>query len=216
MSKLASWQINQDRSSYQNDHIQLFHFALRADIINAMVQHIEQVYLNADNESDQWEEYVTSLHDQLQSGALSVDDLRSPCDEFNHLWAFKKEALVELYNLVYGLYIQFSFDPFQLEIYREKVEQALDYISDKHESEPELVDYPFIEVDSFAFDITPEEAAHKILKCRSDWVKRMAHIESIKIPVKRSILSYLNDVSETHNAIEYGSAKLRECYTEWI
>lgn len=214
MSKIASWQMQHDKTSYQNGNIQLFHFALRADILRAMIHHAESLY--GDNGDGVWLTFINTLRAELRSGTLSIGGIHSPCKEYDRLWVFKTEALMELYNLVYGLYIQFSFDPFQLEVYREKTEQAIDYLSDRTNAHRSPSDFPFLEVDSLVFDVTMDEAARNILKRRSEWIKRMTHIETIKIPVKRSILCHQNDISETSNAIAYGSTKLKECYETWI
>lgn len=83
--------------------------------------------------------------------------------------------------------------PGQAEVYREKYEQALDFLSSS--GQVRYADYPLLDVESKILDIPMKNIAENVVKCRSVWMTKIAAIESLRLSGKYNI-SHCTTTSE--------------------
>lgn len=70
----------------------------------------------------------------------------------------------------------------QDDIYREKYEQAVEFIAGGCPSDTSI--YPFIEAESKVTNKTPNQVAEEIIQKRSEWMDKMVSIEEIRLKGK--------------------------------
>lgn len=75
--------------------------------------------------------------------------------------------------------------PGQAEVYREKYEQALDFLSCP--GQVRYADYPLLEVDCKILDIPMKDIADNVVKRRSNWLTNMTAIESLRLSGKYNV-----------------------------
>ena len=73
----------------------------------------------------------------------------------------------------------------QMMVYKEKYEQATDFVLNDYPSEVEQ--YPHILAEVKATNRSPKEIAHKILQKQSLWISKSAQIEEIRLKSKIDI-----------------------------
>lgn len=113
----------------------------------------------------------------------------SPDPQKSELWNTKQIALTDLTKSVYLMYVKYSYDPYLTAIYKEKLDQAIDFTTDVVVSgTADVNEYPLIKMHSEIDRVDPMEAAQQILDKNSMWLKRMEQIERIRISTRREIL----------------------------
>lgn len=75
--------------------------------------------------------------------------------------------------------------PGQSEIYREKYDQALDFLSCN--GTVKYTDYPMLEVEARILDIPMKIIAETVIKCRSLWITKLAAIEELRLHGKYNV-----------------------------
>jgi hypothetical protein len=76
--------------------------------------------------------------------------------------------------------------PGQEELYREKYEQAVDFLTG---GQVRYSDYPLLEVESIILDIPLKNIADTIVKRRSTWITKMSAIESLRLFGKHNLVN---------------------------
>lgn len=86
--------------------------------------------------------------------------------------------------------------PGQSEIYREKYEQAIDFLSSAEQVR--YADYPLLEVESKVLDVPMKNVAETIVKRRSKWITKISAIESLRLYGKYNLdgCSNTNEVNK--------------------
>lgn len=140
----------------------------------------------------------------------------SPDPDFNELYKHRSIALETLYTHVHMMLSTFSYDPFIADIYREKTEQAIQYISNIQVGNDipcpaliaiELNEYPTVE--------QALEVCNTIIARRTNWVTKISLIEKIRLDTKRLILTlpnYIDVNKQTQLAVKH----LNDLYKKWI
>lgn len=75
--------------------------------------------------------------------------------------------------------------PGQSEIYREKYEQAIDFLSSI--GTVRYADFPLLEVESKVLDIPMKDIAETVIKRRSNWITKLSAIESLRLSGKYNL-----------------------------
>ena len=124
--------------------------------------------------------YVDHLFEQLsEATSFETDDIdmykKATWKEINHICFLKRTN-----NKI--------VPPDLLDIYREKFDQSLDFLTYKDS----IDNYPLIGVDSRVYGITPEEAAHNILNKKSAWLKFITLIEEIRLSYNKRVSDALS------------------------
>lgn len=69
----------------------------------------------------------------------------------------------------------------QQEVYREKFDEAIDYLTNNDDSKYADEDYPLLLVETAIRDIDMRTIAEEILQAKKRWVKKMAAIEELRL-----------------------------------
>jgi len=89
----------------------------------------------------------------------------------------------------------------QEQVYIEKVNEAMDFVTNKYPVE--LSAFPFITAEAEATGLQPQIVATIILQKRTEWIKKMASIEKIRIEGKINVhrapgIKIINDVKHKY------------------
>lgn len=95
----------------------------------------------------------------------------------------------------------------QGELYREKYEQAIDFLSSQ--DVVHYPDYPLLHVESKILDIPMKDIAENIIKRRSEWISKMTEIEELRLYGKAHI-AFCTTESEVQLLVSHLSHKLAE------
>lgn len=187
-----------------------FYFTVKAEINQAILDETKWVDEPGAFDVQYWKRFRTMILTSVDPKFEAWN--ASPDETFNILWSDKYAQLCRLYTMIHTLYVKYSYDPYQMEVYREKVEQAVDYLA---EGQGELSNYPLLQADSEIYgDNDGLDTARRILSKRSEWIGRMADVERIRIPAKRDILkagTRTDAVATAQIAIQ----KLQKMDEEW-
>lgn len=85
--------------------------------------------------------------------------------------------------------------PGQPEVYREKYEQAIDFLSCA--DQVRYADYPLLDIECKILDVPMKDIAENIIKRRSEWITKMTAIESLRLSGKYN-LSACTTTNEVH------------------
>ncbi len=207
-TKIASWQYDTD--VYQSTQLSPFHFTVVAEISKAIMAATSWVDNSDVLDVEYWKRYRVNVHKAVETNWIGWDE--SPDNAFGQLWVYKYNALIELYVEIHTLYVKYGVEPYQSDAYKEKVEQAIDWLSVE---DTDLANFPLLQVDCDIFNITPEVAAVNIMKKRASWIDKMAKIERIRIPTKRDIL-ILPTTKAIGVKLKQSVDKLRQLDLQWI
>lgn len=175
MTRLQQWQFDSDMlADTLSTHLTLpFDNTLRM----IMVNHIRKYYESNNIIDPIWGNYIRSI-------CRTMDAWRtSPDPELNDLWHAKFEYLSAFYMEIGNVYSVHCHEPILSDIYKEKVDQAMDCLTGKGDV------YPLVEMDANRLDITFAEASTNILEHRKRWLTVMTAIEEIRLKGTDAILS---------------------------
>jgi len=96
----------------------------------------------------------------------------------------------------------------QLEIYREKYEQAIDFLSTTGQS-VDYNDYPLLQLEANIVNLPIKNIAELIVKRRSNWISKITAIESLRLTGKYNIAVCTN-VDDIRKLTSYTINKLSE------
>jgi len=95
----------------------------------------------------------------------------------------------------------------QGELYREKYEQAIDFLSSQ--DVVHYPDYPLLHVESKILDTPMRDIAENIIKRRSEWISKMTEIEELRLYGKAHI-AFCTTENEVQILVSHLSHKLAE------
>lgn len=181
MTNIAKWQIDGLSETP-------FHFTIMSEMREMILKETQWVDQGNHSDVEYWKRFRVKVNDCIQQNTPVWD--QSPDEEKNNLWQAKYESLKTLYAAIHNLHVKYSLEPYQSDVYREKIDQSIDYITDLSEDGVvNINDYPFIKIDSEIFNISPKQAAMNILSKRSDWISKMVELERIRLQFKNQILN---------------------------
>ena len=93
----------------------------------------------------------------------------------------------------------------QAELYREKYEQAIDFMTSQ--DVVKYSEYPLLEIESRILDIPMVKVAENVLKRRSEWISKLTKIEELRLFGKVNI-DLCNDTREVELLVSHLSNKL--------
>jgi hypothetical protein len=93
----------------------------------------------------------------------------------------------------------------QMEVYREKYEQAIDFLSSQ--DTVQYSEYPLLEIESRILDIPMKKVAENVIKRRSEWISKLTKIEELRLFGKVNIKA-CNDIREVELLVSHLSNKL--------
>lgn len=79
--------------------------------------------------------------------------------------------------------------PGQQEVYREKFDEAIDYLTNNDDSKYPDEDYPLLLVETAIRGIDMRSFAEEIINLKKQWVKKMASIEDLRLSGKYGVES---------------------------
>jgi len=123
------------------------------------------VYFETEDLSDEQKEQKQQAIDLIAELGLS-DDKVDAVQEINNVVAIVRKKLI---TQLEG----------QKEIYREKADEATDYVASGHPED--LSNFPFIRAEAQSRGITPKEASGLILEARGVWVSKSSLIEEYRV-----------------------------------
>lgn len=183
------------------------------DMKKAILRSLDQLeQLNIDNR-DEWLRFREEIRSQTYFAMRNtIDDER-----FIEVWNQKGDTLARLYRAVEIITTRFSPPVSMEELYREKYEQALDWLSNKATEIPPLlmVELPTDTLLPHLMDQKCDEVATKILKKRSEWIHKMAQIEMKRLRFKQEIFE-TDDVPLLLNMGDIIQTEFEELSNKWI
>jgi len=105
--------------------------------------------------------------------------------QFGEKWLMISKCLAELYIKVRWMLARYGCEPHMAEMYREKYDQALDWLSGQKQDVPPLLKCGLTK------KVTVEEIdyiANSVLRRRSQWLDMLNQIEHIRLTAKREII----------------------------
>jgi hypothetical protein len=106
-------------------------------------------------------------------------------EEFSERWKAISKCLAELYIKVRWMFARYGCEPHMVELYREKYEQALDWLTGDATEIPPLIKCGLTK------QISNDQItviANNILRKRAQWLDRINQIEHIRIAAKKEII----------------------------
>lgn len=131
--------------------------------------------------------------------------------EFDALWNLKSDCLKQLYTAIHWMMVQHSHDPYLADIYREKVDQALDWLSGVTNVIPPMIQ---IEMINDSSTTVADTIANNIVSQRNTWLTRISSIEQTRLLSKREIIQS-QDVTIIKQALTYGLKHLTDLDQNW-
>lgn len=95
----------------------------------------------------------------------------------------------------------------QVELYREKYEQAVDFLSSQ--DVVHYPDYPLLHIESRILNIPMKDIAENIIKRRSEWISKMIEIEELRLYGKVNI-AFCTTENEVQILVTHLVRKLQE------
>ena len=130
--------------------------------------------------SNFYDSFAERVHGQSGFTVLSIGD-----QEFGERWKMISSCLAELYIKVRWMLAKYGCEAHMGEMYREKYEQALDWLTgDKQEVPPLLKCGLTKKITNDDID----KIASLVLQKRSLWLDQLYQIEHIRLTAKREIL----------------------------
>ena len=93
----------------------------------------------------------------------------------------------------------------QMELYREKYEQAIDFLCSQ--DVVKYSDFPLLEIEARILDIPMKNIADNVIKRRSEWISKLTKIEELRLYGKAHI-GFCHDVKEVELLVSHLSHKL--------
>lgn len=93
----------------------------------------------------------------------------------------------------------------QMELYREKYEQAIDFLSST--DQVNYNDYPLILIEAKIQDVPLKNIAENVIRRRSTWISKLTQIEELRLYGKAHI-GFCTNESEVNTLISHLSKKL--------
>lgn len=135
--------------------------------------------------------------------------------QFINVWHARGSALYALYEDLHWLIIRHSPPVSMTELYRERYEQALDWLSRKCDTIPPLLSCELnMESSSESVNESCDALARSILKKRSEWITKMSHIERMRRRYSNVIFS--TDVIKTIEEVPVNAKnEIRRLDVQW-
>lgn len=207
-TSIAEWQME------LRNQQQPFIFTIMSELRQAILNATEWVERPDAGDVEYWKRYRVKVDACIHTCERVWNE--SPDEEFNTLWTSKHDALVDLYNTLHLMFVKHSFEPHQADIYREKVEQSIDLLTEELEGvEFDLSDFPFIQADMDIFGLSALDSAKQILNRRATWISKMVEIEKVRIPTKRAILQAQSPIT-VKRELDAALLQLKEFDEQWI
>jgi len=111
---------------------------------------------------------------------------------------YKKYTQNKIKQLVSSARSEYMTDALgQSEVYREKVDQAIDYLLQR--STIDIALYPLVRIDAEVFNISHYEAAENIIKQKKIWMQKTCYIEKLRLIIKKEVdlatsIDYINSL----------------------
>lgn len=143
---------------------------------------------NDQGDIEYWRRFRVNVKSCLDDGSSPWKD--SPDETKTVLWRYKDLALHDLYSSIHKLYVKYSYDPYLTAIYKEKFDQAVDYVTDTNMgSAVDQSDYPLLQVDVELNGSDMMNVAQSVIDQTSQWMNKMTSIEKVRLQYKREILN---------------------------
>lgn len=158
------------------------------------------------------EDYDTFISDCVTAGLLTQENAdNNQLPSIDNVLVFpyvkpleevRQEALANIDLTTGTVRLRYITDiPGQDMVYQEKHAQAVAFVAANYPTET-LSDYPFIQVEAAAKNITPKQVADTIIATKSAWVAKSAEIEQIRITGKLNIIAAttVEDIEQARSA----------------
>ena len=132
---------------------------------------------------------VDTIQNNMLILELAVKDLKTqitPPPIPTNLISYKNYIKLKINQLVSAARIKFISDTLgQSEVYREKLEQAIDYLLQRETVDIDL--YPLVRIDAEVYGISYTEAAENIIQQKKKWMKHTCGIEKLRLILKKDV-----------------------------
>jgi len=180
MTKLESWQIESSEKSHPYDaHIESVITQYITETVKDLMQSTPD--LKYFSEWGKYLERVTNL------GIWSD----GPDAECNSRWNSQFQYVTALYYEIFSVYEKHSPPQHMADVYRSKLDQAIDYISGAS------VVCPLVSLDAEVHDIPEIQAATNILHRRKCWELKMTEVETLRVRGTKAILCAYDQIEVT-------------------
>lgn len=181
--KLQEWQLNHNSESALDAKVSY-------DIREALIAQQSQL-------GEDWVKFFEKLTvSVLTSGNINWNDC--PDQDFKLIWKHKQARLHDLYNAIHNVYSCYVPNNYFADVYREKLEQALDVLDDSDCSDDAV---PLIKSSNTI------ESANRVLVQRADWIRVLTLLEDYRTVGKSGIIE-ANTVAGAEQALEVVLSKL--------